>query len=134
MAISKVRYGEQLVGSVEITIEGLYYIFACRCKNILPAVYRLQANCGEGSIDMGVCLFDSDGLYLRKRLPVSRFSSEISNFELIKDSCITTEEITLCEDVPFLYFDRIRNGSFKYCSGQAFLILRGCQDAGSASS
>ena len=134
MATNKVRYGEQLVGSVEITKEGLYYIFVCRCKNILPAVYRLQATCGDGCIDMGVCLFDSDGLYLRKRLPISRFSSEISHFELIEDSCIATEEVALCENVPFLHFDRIRNSSFKHCNGQAFLILHRRQDTGSASS
>jgi hypothetical protein len=60
-------------GTVDVTEEGLYLRFRCRCKAPKGRIYRLFACCNDWSYDLGILIPDGEFFVTDKKLPKKTF-------------------------------------------------------------
>ena len=71
----EIRYGGKNVGTVQISREGLYYRFECRCKFQEEGIYRLYALSAEKKAYLGVCVPIGDVFGITTRIPVNKLGT-----------------------------------------------------------
>ena len=49
-----IRLGRDVIGKAEVTRQGLYYLFSCRCKLESDTMYRVTVSCGGHHENLGV--------------------------------------------------------------------------------
>ena len=105
------------VGTVQVTREGLYFRFSCRCTPGTGEMVRLWMGCGERETDLGLCVPMGDDFGTEKRIPVRRCPPGRPQFSLRhKDDILRGKFIPLSPEEPFQYIHRLEN---------AFLQRRG---------
>lgn len=70
------------IGQVNISRQGLYYVFHCRCRLPENQNVRLLARCGEKEEDLGVLVPMDGGFGLDTRRPVKRLGEGSVTFAL----------------------------------------------------
>ena len=69
MDVFDVFYGGQIVGSVTVRKEGLYYLLSCHCKRI-EGILRLVLHRGAERVSVGICAPEGTGIGICRRLPI----------------------------------------------------------------
>ena len=112
-------FGNQQAGKVQVTRQGLYYRFVCRCKLSGDVVCRLYISCGGHQENLGVVVPTGDGFGLDTRLPAKRLREGEPSFSLIpKHEMASGQFVPIVPEEPFAYLERLKN---------AYLETRGDQ-------
>lgn len=116
MACYQVFLKNKIVGEVEVTSEGLYYRFLCKCALPTKSAYRLSVAVSEQQYDLGICVPDGSVSTVDKRVAIKKFPKGEMRF-WVSCNADTSEGIQLTEMKPFPYIKlllgaklQIRNG------------------------
>ena len=111
--IYEILLWDRPVGKAEVTREGLYYRFRCKCELPDNTVCRVTA----GKESLGVLVPAGTGFALDSRLPVKRFGDSVPEFRLVPNKPVLDGKfIPIKPEEPFAYLERLQD---------AYLIRRG---------
>ena len=116
--------GNQQTGKVQVTRQGLYYRFICRCRLTGDVVCRLYITCGGKRENLGVVVPVGDGFGLDTRLPVKRFREGEPSFSLIpKHEMADARFAPIIPEEPFAYIERLKTSFLVKKYGQMGIML-----------
>ena len=116
--------GNQQAGKVQVTRQGLYYRFICRCRLTGDVVCRLYITCGGQRENLGVVVPVGDGFGLDTRLPVKRFREGEPSFSLIpKHEMADARFAPIIPEEPFAYIERLKTSFLVKKYGQMGIML-----------
>ena len=94
------------VGTVQVSREGLYYRFRCRCQLPEDTVCRVTA----GRESLGILVPAGDGFELNTKLPVKRFGDTAPEFRLVPNKPVLEGKfIPIKPEEPFSYIERLQD-------------------------
>ena len=109
---------------MQVTRQGLYYRFLCRCHLTGEVVCRLYITCGGQQESLGVVVPEGDGFGLDTRLPVKRFREEEPSFTLIpKHEASSARFVPITPEEPFAYIERLKTSFLVKKYGQIGILL-----------
>ena len=119
-------FGNQQAGKVQVTRQGLYYRFVCRCKLSGDVVCRLYISCGGQQENLGVVVPSGNGFGLDTRLPVKRFREGEPSFSLIPKHEMTSGQfVPIIPEEPFAYIERLKTSFLVRKYGQLGINIDG---------
>lgn len=122
----EVFFGNQQAGKVQVTRQGLYYRFVCRCKLTGDVVCRLYVSRGGQQENLGVVVPTGDGFGLDTRLPVKRFREGEPSFSLIpKHEMASGQFVPIVPEEPFTYIERLKTSFLVRKYGQLGIEIDG---------
>ena len=122
--ICGVYFGNQLVGKVSVTRQGLYYRFQCRCQLSGDVVCRLSVRCGDRRESLGVVVPMDGGFGLDTSLPAKRLGEGEMEFALSpKHDLPQGKFIPLSPEEPFAYIERLKESFLTKKEGKLGLVL-----------
>ncbi len=119
-----VYFGDGEVGKVQVSREGLYYRFSCRCILSGNVVCRLRVDCGGKRESLGVVVPMGEGFGLDTRVPVKRIGEGTPRFSLGAKTESRGEFIPLSPEEPFAYLERLKESFLEIRNGQAGVVLK----------
>ncbi len=103
-----VALGNQIIGSVRVIREGLYYHFCCVCCLSGDVMYQLTAVCNGKEISLGVCVPVPGGFGVDTRIPVKAVGEgDFSFYAVPKHSNLRGKFVAIRAEEPFAYIDRL---------------------------
>ena len=94
------------VGTVQVSREGLYYRFDCRCHLTDDTVCRVTA----GKESLGILVPCGDSFELNTKLPVKRFGDTVPEFRLVPNKPVLEGKfIPIKPEEPFAYIERLKD-------------------------
>ena len=109
------------VGKVEVTREGLYYRFRCRCKLEEDTVCRVTA----GRESLGILVPCGDGFELRTKLPAKRFGDTAPEFRLVPNKPVLEGKfIPIKPEEPFAYLERLKEAYLEYRGNEMGIYIK----------
>lgn len=119
-----VKLGKDTVGKLEIQKAGLYYHFLCRCKMKDSAVYRLNIQCADDQIRIGVPVPDGTGYLLERKLPVKLFSGPVKDVYLSPmHETVEGRFVPLSPEEPFGYIADLEKGFLSHRDGKIGVFI-----------
>ena len=119
-----VLYSGEAVGKAFIQRQGLYYQISCRCALADPGRYRLIADSGENTADLGLCIPHRDGFGVDTKIPVKRLGEAHLTFRLLpKHSMEEGRFIPLSQDEPFGYIRQLEKAHLAWQDGLVGIML-----------
>ena len=116
----EVFFGNQQAGKVQVTRQGLYYRFVCRCKLTGDVVCRLYVSCGGQRENLGV----GEGFGLDTRQSVKRFRAGEPSFSLVpKNEMASGQFVPIIPEEPFAYIERLKTSFLVKKYGQMGILL-----------
>ena len=115
--------GEQCVGTVAVSREGLYYRFDCRCRLEKRELCKICVNCGEDQILLGTPIPDGQQFRLCRKLPVKCFAGETPRFTVTGNGK-SEIFIEVRENEPFLHLKDLKKAVFRVRNGIAGIVIR----------
>lgn len=120
-----VRFGEEPVGKVQVTREGLYYHVICRCRLSGEGMYRLEAASGEKRVNLGILVPEDNGFGIKTRFPVSRIGEGELTF------CLRPKHeqlggrhfVPIIPEEPFSYLERLKDAFLETQNGKKGISL-----------
>ena len=114
-----VFFGSRAVGKVQVTRQGLYYRFLCRCQISGDVVCRLHVRCGEREERLGVVVPIGEGFGLETRLPVKRLGEGEMAFSLVPKHDGPKERfVPISPEEPFAYLSRLKDAYLEKRDGR----------------
>ena len=124
----EVVFGKDRVGKVQVTREGLYYRFCCRCRISGDVVCRLAVRCGEKEESLGVVVPVGEGFGLDKRLPVKNLGEgEMAFFLMPKAGGVRGKFVPIYPEEPFAYIARLKDAFLARQNGQVGIVIKEIQ-------
>ena len=116
----EVFFGNQQAGRVQVTRQGLYYRFVCRCKLTGDVVCRLYVSCGGQQENQGVVVPTGDGFGLDTRFPISRVGRGVLSFCILPrhDPLQGRLFVPITPEEPFAYLSRLKDAFLETRNGQ----------------
>lgn len=104
-----VYFGTQMAGKVQVTRQGLYYRFSCRCRLTGDVMCRLRISSGGRRESLGVVVPMDGGFGLDTRLPVKKLGQGTPEFALVpKHEIGGSRLVPICPEEPFSYIARLK--------------------------
>ena len=120
----EVFFGNQQAGKVQVTRQGLYYRFVCRCKLTGDMVCRLYVSCGGQRENLGVVVPVGEGFGLDTRQSVKRFRAGEPSFSLVtKTEMASGQFVPIVPEEPFAYIERLKTSFLVKKYGQIGILL-----------
>lgn len=120
----EVFFETRQAGKVQVTRQGLYYRFVCRCKLTGDVVCRLYVSCGGQQENLGVVVPTGDGFGLDTRLPVKRFREGTPAFSLrAKREAVSGQFVPIIPEEPFAYIERLKTSFLVKKYGQLGILV-----------
>ena len=114
--------GTQVVGQAEVTKEGLYYRFSCKCTPPDEDIYRITVSDGSNTKDLGICVPTGEWFCLVTRVPVEYLSGEKMEFSLLsKDRRATA--VPVASNEPFPDLDKLESAYLQEADGKTEIII-----------
>ena len=121
----EVFFGTQQVGRVQVTRQGLYYRFVCRCRLAGDVLCRLQVICGDEQENLGVVVPMDGGFGLDTKIPAKRLGQGEMTFRLLPKHEVPGQTfIPICPEEPFAYITRLKDSFLIRKNGQAGILLK----------
>lgn len=106
----QILLGNESVGEVQVTRQGLYYCFFCRCSLSGEIMCRLTVSCGGQTHSLGVPVPEGEWFVLRARLPMKRLAEGEPVFRIApKHKQLSGIFVPLSPEEPFHYLSRLQN-------------------------
>ena len=109
------------VGQVCLVKEGLYYLIHCQLNLTKPGTYRLWAQTGENSFDLGICVPYGGVFGLQTRIPVKKIDPQHLHFFLKSGS--KNQWVPVFEDQPFPCISYLEKGKLCMKEGKPHILL-----------
>ena len=120
----EVYFGKDKAGRVQVTREGLYYRFLCRCRLSGDVVCRLLVRCGQMQENLGVVVPMGDGFGLEKKVPVKHLGEGNMEFVLTpKQDRIGGKFVPIYPEEPFSYIARLKDAFLAQQNGQPGAVI-----------
>lgn len=121
----EVSFGGKPVGRVQVSRQGLYYRFCCRCRVSGDVVCRLYAQCGDNKENLGVVVPMGDGFGLDTKIPVKRLGEGTMEFRLVPKSEKNPEGkfVPIYPEEPFSYIERLQDAFLAVQNGQTGAVI-----------
>ena len=110
----EVKFYQKPVGTMEVSREGLYYLFRCKCKLPLNQIFRITVSCGNEPVNLGVLIPCNDTFCLDTKRPIKLFAQAEPLFTIISDS---DNWIPVRKDRPFSKIEDLESGIFRQQDG-----------------
>ena len=119
-----VQCGE-VVGSVLVRRQGLYYHFLCRCRLSGEVMFRLIMLCDGQETDLGV-LTPADGCFgINRSLSVKKVGQGRPIFSLSPKKTSVSEDLVLfSEQEPFAYLSQLHRACLVRQAGKSYIGFR----------
>ncbi len=116
-----VFFGQEVVGKVNVSREGLFYRFRCRCKALMSNMYHLSLN-GQ---KLGILKPDGAGLSLETKVPAKRFDEAVFQFCLMPKHAPMEKGkfVPVYPEEPFAYLRRLENAVLQIRRGETGILL-----------
>ena len=108
----------KVVGSAELTKEGLYYRFFCTCKLPDDGIYRVTVSDGNHTKDLGICV--PSGMVTR--IQQKYLQGEKLSFSLIPDKA-DENRIVVNTDTPFEKLDMLDSSHLRIADGRVEIMI-----------
>lgn len=120
----EVYLGQDKIGRVQVSREGLYYRFHCRCSLSGDVMFRLEAKNEKESVDLGIVV-PADGQFgLDKRLPVKQFPEEDYRFEVQPHrKKLEGKFVPIYPEEPFAYLSKLEDAHMEIREDQPGIVL-----------
>lgn len=105
------------IGQVNISRQGLYYVFHCRCRLPEDQNVRLLAQCGEKEENLGVLVPMDGGFGLDTRRPVKRLGEGPITF-VLAGKTRPPRFAPIRPEEPFAYLQRLKDAYLEIQNGQ----------------
>jgi len=110
----------QPVGKMEVSREGLYYRFRCRCKLSLESICKVQ----WGEVPIGILVPGENGFELDMKLPAKRYSQTDAVFSVIPNRVVLKGKfVPIRPEEPFAYLERLKEAYFIQRNGQIGIVI-----------
>ena len=119
-----VKLGSQIMGTVTVKKQGLYWLFDCRCDLSGEVMYDLAIMVGEYQVKLGLMTPGNGCFCLCTKLPIKRLGQGSPMFSLqprhaqMKDNIIPVKP-----DEPFCYLSRLENAYLAKLEGKPGIAL-----------
>lgn len=122
-------FGNERAGQVQISREGLYCCFSCRCRLPEKGIYRVQMLLSGRRENLGILVPEGDAFVLKTRLPAKRLGEEMPEF-LLTSNCPVTEGkfVPIKPEEPFAYLERLKEAYLARQNGQIGACFREMQE------
>lgn len=121
----ELKFGGQTVGKVQVTREGLYYRFCCRCRMPGDVVSRVVVSCGGREESLGILVPVGDGFGLDTRLAVKRIGQGDPDFTVVPNRMpLEGKFVPIKPEEPFAYIERLKDAYLVNANGQTGMIIK----------
>ena len=112
------------VGIVNITEEGLYLRFRCRCTVSEDQIYRLYAYCDNQRYDLGVLIPDGGFFIVDKKFPKKIFTSNDFRFLILSrtENVINSFEM-IDPEQPCRCLQHLPKARLRIDGGKYYIVL-----------
>ena len=118
-----VLLGGQLMGTATVSKQGLYWLFACRCKLSGEVMYQLVLQLGQSHV-LGILVPEGDEFILRTRLPIKQLEQGTPRFLLKpRHAPMNGRFVPVDPGQPFAYLRRLERAHLCRKDGQVGLQL-----------
>ena len=119
--IYEIKLGDMPVGQAEVTREGLYYRFRCRCQLEDHSVWRVCV----GDFSLGILVPEGDAFVLNTKLPLKRFGTGNADFTILTNRPVLKGKfIPIKPEEPFAYIARLKNAYLVRQEGQIGVMIK----------
>ena len=115
----------QVVGQAEVTKEGLYYRFSCKCTPPDDGIHRILVSDGNSTKDLGICVPTGEWFCLVCRVPVKYLSDENLQFALVPKE---QRGIPVETDSAFAHLDKLDSARLQEVNGKTEILIDPIQD------
>lgn len=99
-----VWFKEQIVGTMYVCREGLYYRFRCVCDFPTSDLYVVFAVCGKNETNLGICLPQKNGFGFERKLSAKHFEhDDFTFYGAMRREKQIERFIPIAENKPFRY-------------------------------
>lgn len=113
------------IGNVNVTKEGLYYVFHCRCDLPDSEIFRLFAENGKQVTDFGVLVPGKEGYTLLKKIPVKKFGEEPLSFRVTSQKQQHAYvSIPVFENRAFDYISKLTGARMHIDKGNYYILFQ----------
>lgn len=120
-----VSFGNQTVGKVRVTKQGLYYRFSCRCRIGGDVVCRLTVSCGDKRENLGIVVPMDGGFGLDTKIPAKRIGEGKMEFFLIPKHDVSDGQVVpIYPEEPFAYISRLKDAYLVKRNGQKCIVIK----------
>lgn len=124
----EIMFGGKSVGRVNVTKQGLYYRFSCRCRMSGEMVSRLMVCWQDRQESLGILVPTEGGFGLETRVATKKCGSGVPEFRVVPSRSTQRETfIPLSPEEPFTYIQRLKDAFFERRYGQPGIVLRDTQ-------
>ena len=118
-------FGSREVGTVQVTTEGLYYRFRCRCRMSGDVISKVIVACGGTQERLGILVPEGDGFSLNTRLPMKRLGEGKQEFRILPNrETMKGKYVPIKPEEPFSYIERLKDAYLAYRNGQACAVIK----------
>lgn len=123
-----VLFGDKPVGRVQVTKQGLYYRFSCRCRMAGEVVSRLTVCWQDKQESLGVLVPVDNGFGLDTKVAAKKCGMGKPEFRIYPHKSELREKfIPISPEEPFAYIQRLKDAFFERRYGQPGIVLRDTQ-------
>ena len=113
------------IGQAEVTRQGLYYHFTCRCRLTGEVICRLAAVCGDQMENLGVPVPETGYFVLQKNVPVSKLKDGNLRIRVVpRHPQLDGKFIPIRPEEPFAYLSRLKDAYLQRRGGQLGIVIR----------
>lgn len=119
-----IMLSSKIIGSVEVTIEGLYYRFHCECCLSGEVMYQLKLVSGERRCDLGVLIPKGNKFIIDTKIPIKKIGE--GDFEFIaypRHPELKETFIPIRAEEPFAYIEKLENSFLTIINGESGILL-----------
>ena len=113
------------IGQAEVTRQGLYYHFSCRCRLTGEVICRLAVVCGDKMESLGVPVPENGYFVLQKKVPVSKLKAGDLRVRVVpRHPQLEGKFVPICPEEPFAYLSRLKDAYLQRRSGVLGIVIR----------
>ena len=121
----ELKFGGQAVGRVQVTREGLYYRFYCRCRMPGDGVCRVLARWEDTQESLGILVPAGDGFGLDTRMATKKAGQGKPEFTVIPNRAkLRGKFIPIKPEEPFSYIARLKDAYLACHEGQIGAVIK----------
>lgn len=124
MKRTNVFLNEEVIGTVQISKEGLYYRFRCQCSLPQAGMYRLIVSNANIQMDLGICIPQGTCFVLDRKVAIKHLGDGKLNFHVVlKTNPVGDRFIPVCSDKRFNYITELKHASYQIRDGNPGILI-----------
>lgn len=122
MFVSNIYLDGNVVGTVKISEEGLYYSVECTCDLPRDTIFKAYAVTSCGTLNLGVCAPYGEKLRTVRKIPVTRWGNATPRFYVVPKDKSAREIIELLPNEPIACVEELRKSALMWENGKPVLV------------